>query len=48
MYLFLGLLFICLMTIGLVLDYSNSIERGWKPIVDFPKVWEWIKEKFSV
>jgi len=31
---------------GLANDYSRSIEKGWKPIVDFPKVWERIKNLF--
>lgn len=41
------LMFAGIMLIGLANDYSQSIERGWKPIVDFPKVWKRIKGWFK-
>ena len=39
-------MFAGVMLMGLASDYSQSIERGWKPIIDFPKVWERIKNFF--
>lgn len=40
-------LFLCLLLMGFAADYGQSIERGWKPIIDFPKVWERIKQWFK-
>lgn len=42
----LGAMCAILVLMGLVDDYYMSERRGWKPIVNFPVVWERIKSLF--
>jgi hypothetical protein len=43
---FITLLFASLLITGLVHDYQWAKHHGWRPLVDFGKIWSWIKDLF--